>query len=123
MNRKSIRGYGLGCLFAEGLSVAFILASGGNAAADMALRLIQLQDLLHLKEERTVKGGETLREIFMYGCHESERLHDQVAQRLQENLYITLRVYFDSSNHLTQLGVGHPLDIRNVLSGGKGLLN
>jgi hypothetical protein len=26
-----------------------------------------------LKEERTVKGGETLREIFMYGCHESER--------------------------------------------------
>ena len=37
--------------------VAFIFASCGNAAADMALRLVQIQDLLHLKEERPVKGG------------------------------------------------------------------
>ncbi len=37
--------------------VTLIFASCGNAAADMALRFVQIQNLLYLKEKRTVKGG------------------------------------------------------------------
>ncbi len=46
----------------------FILVSSGHPTPDMALRLILLQDLLYLEIEGSIKGGQTVLNVLVYGC-------------------------------------------------------
>ncbi len=44
-----------------------VLAAGGHAAPDMPLGLVLVQNGLHLPVQHPVTGGQTLRQILMYG--------------------------------------------------------
>ena len=57
----------------SGQSDALVLSPRGDAAPDVALGLVLVQDGLYLFVKGVVDGGQTLAQILMYGYQELER--------------------------------------------------
>lgn len=66
------------------LFLALILLAGGDAAADMPLRLIFLQHALDLEIQGPVKRGQTFAQILMFRRDELERF--RLSPNLQANV-------------------------------------
>ena len=47
---------------------AAVFFSGGDAAPDVPLGLVDLQHLLHLQVQRPVELRQPLGDVFVYGC-------------------------------------------------------
>lgn len=62
---------------------SLVLSARGETAADVALGLVLLEDLLHLQIQRPVVDRQPLGQVLMYGCRLLERF--RLSLNLQAN--------------------------------------